>query len=89
MESVVARWRRIRYTLMPFYKYKCTNCDYEFELFQSIKSRPKKKTTKPCEKCGKSAPIERLISNIGAIIFKGSGFYATDYANKPPKKGKK
>jgi putative FmdB family regulatory protein len=59
---------------MPTYEYKCNNCGDRFEKFQSIKADPIRK----CPKCGKNA-VERLISAGGGLIFKGSGFYITDY----------
>jgi putative FmdB family regulatory protein len=67
---------------MPTYEYKCGACKHEFEAFHSIKDKPLKK----CPKCGKSA-LERLIGTGGAIIFKGSGFYQTDYRSESYKKG--
>ena len=59
---------------MPTYDYHCDACEHEFELFQSIKDDAKKK----CPKCGKSK-LRRLIGPGAAIVFKGSGFYITDY----------
>ncbi|MBX7245191.1 MAG: zinc ribbon domain-containing protein [Candidatus Sumerlaeaceae bacterium] len=58
---------------MPTYEYKCTSCGKHFEYFQSI-SEPKKTT---CEACG--GALERLLSAGSGLIFKGSGFYITDY----------
>lgn len=65
---------------MPFYEYVCDNCGHEFEQLQSIKDEPLKK----CPKCGKNK-LSRLIGTGGGIIFKGSGFYKTDYKNSPSK----
>jgi len=59
---------------MPTYEYKCRACDHHFEAFQSIKDDPLEK----CPKCGNYS-VERLISAGGGLIFKGSGFYITDY----------
>jgi putative FmdB family regulatory protein len=59
---------------MPTYDYACEACDHVFELFQSISESPKRK----CPACGKPK-LRRLIGVGGGIIFKGSGFYATDY----------
>jgi len=59
---------------MPTYDYRCNACKAEFEHFQSIKEKPLKK----CPHCGKNT-LERLIGTGGAILFKGSGFYQTDY----------
>jgi putative FmdB family regulatory protein len=67
---------------MPTYEYKCGACKHEFEAFHSIKDKPLRK----CPKCGKST-LERLIGTGGAIIFKGSGFYQTDYRSESYKKG--
>jgi len=59
---------------MPTYEYQCDACGNKFEKFQSIKSAPIKK----CPKCGKNK-VRRLISSGAGLIFKGSGFYITDY----------
>ncbi len=65
---------------MPTYEYACRTCDHRFEQFQSI-SAPK---IQICPACGLKK-VERLISAGGGIVFKGSGFYATDYRDPPPK----
>src|SRR5438105_15882535 len=62
---------------MPTYEYKCDACGYEFEPFQPITSAPIKR----CPECGKSK-VRRLISMGAGLIFKGSGFYITDYRDK-------
>lgn len=62
---------------MPTYEYKCNACGHRFEEFQSITAAPIKK----CPSCGKKA-VERLISAGGGLIFKGSGFYITDYRDQ-------
>ncbi len=62
---------------MPTYEYRCGACGHEMEAFQSIKARPLKK----CPECA-AMKLERLISGGGAVIFKGSGFYETDYRSK-------
>lgn len=69
---------------MPIYEYQCEGCASRFEVKQSIKDAPL--TT--CERCGQS--LRRLISSPG-IMFKGSGWYVTDYSNKlkPPSEGEK
>jgi putative FmdB family regulatory protein len=59
---------------MPTYGYACENCGHEFDEFQSITAEPLRK----CPSCGKLR-LKRLIGTGSAIIFKGSGFYATDY----------
>jgi|GEM_PF-760568 putative FmdB family regulatory protein len=63
---------------MPNYDYECSACGAVFEVFQSMTAEPLKK----CEKCGKSGKVRRLIGTGAGIIFKGSGFYATDYCRK-------
>src|SRR5213076_2311599 len=59
---------------MPTYEYKCDACGHQFERFQSITAAPVKR----CPKCGKNK-VRRLISTGAGLIFKGSGFYITDY----------
>ena len=59
---------------MPTYEYACEACGHKFEEFQSIKAKP---TTK-CPVCKKNK-VKRLISAGAGFIFKGSGFYITDY----------
>lgn len=58
---------------MPTYEYQCGNCGYKFEKFQQMSD----KALKECPKCGKE--IKRLIGRGMGVIFKGKGFYATDY----------
>jgi putative FmdB family regulatory protein len=67
---------------MPTYEYRCHACDNKWEEFQSIKAEP----TKKCPKC-KKAKAERIISAGGGILFKGTGFYQTDYRSESYKKG--
>jgi putative FmdB family regulatory protein len=66
---------------MPTYDYVCDACEHSFELFHSMKDEPKKK----CPKCGKSK-LRRLIGPGAGIVFKGSGFYKTDYRSESYKK---
>ena len=66
---------------MPTYDYQCNACDHTFELFQSIKDPVKRK----CPECGRNK-LRRLFGTGAAIIFKGSGFYQTDYRSKSYKK---
>ncbi|MDR0337235.1 MAG: zinc ribbon domain-containing protein, partial [Planctomycetaceae bacterium] len=68
-------------TLMPTYEYRCDACTHEFEEFQYIKDEPLKK----CPSCGRNK-LRRLISGGAAIVFKGSGFYQTDYRSDAYKK---
>ena len=58
---------------MPTYEYECEKCGNTFERFQGIKDEP----VKDCPKCG--CRVRRLIGAGAGVIFKGSGFYATDY----------
>jgi len=58
---------------VPTYEYECQKCQHRFDLFQSIKDAPKK----TCPKC--KGRIKRLFSAGGGLLFKGSGFYITDY----------
>ena len=69
---------------MPTYEYRCKACEHEWEEFQSIKAGP----TRKCPDCGK-LKAERIISAGGGVIFKGSGFYQTDYRSESWKKGEK
>lgn len=68
---------------MPTYEYECKKCHYHFEKFQSITAKPDKK----CPQCGGN--VERLISAGAGFIFKGSGFYITDYRSPEYKKKEK
>ncbi|NLS93496.1 MAG: zinc ribbon domain-containing protein [Planctomycetaceae bacterium] len=67
---------------MPTYDYVCDACEHEFELFQSITESPKRK----CPKCGR-LKLRRLFGTGAAIVFKGSGFYQTDYRSDSYRKG--
>jgi putative FmdB family regulatory protein len=67
---------------MPTYDYVCDSCDHQFELFQSITADPERK----CPECGR-LKLRRLIGPGAAIVFKGSGFYKTDYRSESYKKG--
>jgi len=69
---------------MPTYEYACDNCEYQFETFQSMKDRALKR----CPKCGKSA-LKRMIGTGAAVLFKGSGFYTTDYRSENYQKAAK
>ncbi len=66
---------------MPTYDYLCEDCGYEFERFQSIKARPLRK----CPICKKTS-LKRLIGSGSGLIFKGSGFYQTDYRSESYRK---
>ncbi len=62
---------------MPTYDYKCENCNETFEIFHSIKDEP----VKLCPSCGHDT-LKKLVSLPAGLIFKGSGFYLTDYKKK-------
>ena len=69
---------------MPTYQYHCSKCGQEFEKFQSISDKPL--TACPKELCGQKkwgkGKVKRLISAGAGLIFKGSGFYITDYRSE-------
>ena len=66
---------------MPTYDYECTACGHRFEEFQSISAEPLTK----CPAC-KKKKLQRLFGTGAAIVFKGSGFYQTDYRSDSYKK---
>lgn len=66
---------------MPTYSYRCDGCGHEFEEIQSFHAP----TTMPCPACGKKQ-AKRVIGPCAGIIFKGTGFYETDYKNKSSEK---
>ena len=62
---------------MPTYEYECQACGHEFERFHSMKDDPVKR----CPEC-RRLKVKRLFGTGAGIIFKGSGFYETDYRSK-------
>jgi len=68
---------------MPTYEYECERCGHKFELFQSMTAPPRKR----CPKC--RGKVRRLLGTGAGLIFKGSGFYATDYRSDSYKKSAK
>lgn len=66
---------------MPTYDYECDACGHKFELFQSMKDEPERK----CPEC-KKLKLRRLFGTGAALMFKGSGFYTTDYRSDSYKK---
>jgi putative FmdB family regulatory protein len=67
---------------MPTYDYRCEKCGHSFELFQKMSDA----RLKACPKCG--GEVRRLIGPGAAVIFKGSGFYSTDYRDSRPSCGR-
>ena len=68
---------------MPTYEYECPDCGHAFELFQSMTAKVKR----TCPECG--SRVEALIGTGGAVLFKGGGFYETDYRSAGYKKDAK
>jgi putative FmdB family regulatory protein len=69
---------------MPTYEYQCDACEHNFDEFQSMSEEPLKK----CPKCGKKK-LRRVFGAGAAVLFKGSGFYETDYRSESYKKAAK
>ena len=76
---------------MPTYEYACAKCGHEFDCFQSMKDKPL--TTCPKDKCGQKrwgkGRVKKLMSTGAGLIFKGSGFYITDYRSENYRQGAK
>jgi len=68
---------------MPTYEYKCQSCKRRFEVFQSMSDRP----LTECSEC--HGPVKRLIGTGAGFLFKGSGFYVTDYRSESYKQAEK
>lgn len=68
--------------VMPTYEYACQKCDHTFEQFQSMRDDPLVR----CPACGKKS-LKRLLGGGSGLIFKGSGFYITDYRKGGASKG--
>lgn len=66
---------------MPIYEYQCSKCGHHFDELQKISEPPLVK----CPACGQDT-LKRLIGSGAGLIFKGSGFYLTDYKKKPERK---
>ena len=80
-ESYAFQLHPRRFLYMPTYDYECDACGHEFELFQGITEAVKRK----CPECGKPK-LRRLFGTGAAVVFKGSGFYQTDYRSESYKK---
>ena len=74
MGSFILLFKNWKNRVMPTYDYRCSNCGHQFEKFQQMSDPIKKK----CPEC-KKLKLNRLIGVGGGLIFKGSGFYQTDY----------
>ena len=68
---------------MPTYEYECLKCGHRFEIFQKMTDRPRKR----CPKC--RGKVRRLVGSGAGMIFKGTGFYVTDYRSQSYKDQKK
>ena len=84
MHAIVDRYLDIENQPMPTYEYKCDGCDHAFERFQSITAPP----IRLCPQCGKPR-VRRLLGTGAGLIFKGSGFYITDYRSESYKSAAK
>jgi putative FmdB family regulatory protein len=69
---------------MPTYEYQCDACEHNFDEFQSMSEEPLKK----CPQCGKKK-LRRVFGTGAAVLFKGSGFYQTDYRSESYKSAAK
>jgi putative FmdB family regulatory protein len=76
---------------MPTYEYVCAKCGHQFEIFQSIADKPL--SVCPQDRCDKKkwgkGKVKRMIVSGGGLIFKGSGFYVTDYRSEKYKEAAK
>ena len=79
MLSFLTKGITARREIVPTYEYKCSQCEELFEFFQKMTDEP----MKSCPVCG--GELNRLISGGMGVIFKGSGFYTTDYKNSSHK----
>jgi putative FmdB family regulatory protein len=75
---------------MPTYEYECQKCGHRFDEFQSITAKPLRSCREAiCPKGGARGRLKRLISSGGGLLFKGSGFYETDYRSDSYQKAAK
>src|ERR1700751_4238293 len=82
--------RRLRF-LMPTYEYSCQKCGQNFEAFQSMRDEPFRECPKELCRLAKwgHGKVKRLLGTGAGIIFKGSGFYTTDYRTESYKEAAK
>lgn len=66
---------------MPTYSYRCTKCNHTFEAFHSMSAEP----LTDCPQEGCAGPVEKMIGTGGGLLFKGTGFYETDFKTKSGK----
>ena len=85
------RWLVIQLVIMPTYEYVCEKCGHQFETIQTISARPL--TVCPETLCARKrwgkGKVKRAISAGGGLIFKGAGFYTTDYRSEKYKEAAK
>jgi putative FmdB family regulatory protein len=74
---------------MPTYEYQCTRCGAVFELFQQITEKPKRTVRAELKNCTCDAPVQRLIGSGAGVLFRGTGFYETDYRSESYRKAAK
>ncbi len=74
---------------MPTYEYECRRCGSVIEVYQSITEDALKRLPEPCPTCRERTPAQRRIGTGGGVIFKGSGFYQTDYRSESYKQAAK
>jgi putative FmdB family regulatory protein len=74
---------------MPTYEYECVDCGRILEAFQSMSAKPLRSIKTDCSDCANKAKVKRLIGSGAAVLFKGGGFYETDYRSESYKKAAK
>ena len=74
---------------MPTYEYECTRCHRTFEVFQPISAKPLRRIKTDCRQCNNNAPVKRLFGTGAALLFRGDGFYETDYRSESYRKAAK
>jgi len=74
---------------MPTYEYQCTKCGATFDLFQQITEKPRRTVKPELKNCHCDAPVRRLIGSGAGVLFRGTGFYETDYRSESYRKAAK